>query len=155
MVDCNMHEEREPEIDGLLDDAAIEAFCNGIDEALDDVMGPKVTDYDFLVGVITAAAGNKKEMDDLVASLMQKDELVEVGVFKLAHSHSAKPEQLPREMAIQLLTSSIFAGKVFTNDPAKIAALLERRYPELDQFASKQMVSIAKSLMIEFAKEHN
>jgi hypothetical protein len=76
-------------------------------------------------------------MDDLVANLMQKDELIEVGVFKLQHSDLPKPEQLPREMAIEHLHSSIFAGSVFTNDRAKIIALFDRRHPELGQFTSK------------------
>ena len=40
MVDTNMHEEIECELDDLLGDDAIDAFCEGIDGALDDIMGP-------------------------------------------------------------------------------------------------------------------
>ena len=85
------------DVEDLFDDEAIEAFCLGIDNALDEVMGSKVTDYDFLVKVLNEAMTSKASQDDFVASLMQKDELIEVGVFRLAHSEEPKPEALPRE----------------------------------------------------------
>lgn len=143
----------EGDLDALLDDEAIEAFCQGIDGALDEVMGSKVSDYEFLMRVLTDAMVNPATKEDFVANLMQKDELIEVGVFKLEHSDYPKPEQLPRELAVENLTTSIFAGKVYTDDPAKIAALIERRHEREAKFTSKQVVSIAKSLMIEYAKE--
>ena len=37
------------ELEAMFDDEAIDAFCEGIDSALDEVMGPKVTEYQFLV----------------------------------------------------------------------------------------------------------
>jgi hypothetical protein len=116
-------------------------------------MGPKVTDYEFLIKILTTASYDKLEMDDLAANLMQKDELIEVGVFKLQHSDCPKPEQLPKELALEQLATSIFAGTVYTSDRAKIANMIERRHADVSHFTSKQIVSLAKSLMIEFAKE--
>ena len=42
-------------MDAMFDDEAIEAFCQSVDNALSEVMGPKVTDYEFLVRVLTDA----------------------------------------------------------------------------------------------------
>lgn len=50
----------EEDLDELFDDDAIDAFCAGIDNALDEVMGPKVSDYDFLVKVITEAQQSRQ-----------------------------------------------------------------------------------------------
>ena len=149
MVEAN----EECDLDALLDDEAIEAFCQGIDGALDEVMGSKVSDYQFLVRVLTEAMATPATKEDFVANLMQKDELIEVGVFKLEHSDFPKPERLPRELAIENLATSIFAGSIYTSDREKITALIERRHSGETHFTSKQLVSIAKSLMIEFAKE--
>ena len=44
-------------------------------------MGSKVTDYEFLVKVMTEAQKSPGEMEDFVANLMQKDEMISVGVF--------------------------------------------------------------------------
>ena len=68
---------------------------------------------------------------------MQKDELIEVGVFKLAHSDLAKPERLPKEVVIQELSTCIFAGTVFTKDESKIASFLSSRYPDAETLTSK------------------
>lgn len=90
-------------VEDLFDDEAIEAFCAVIDDALDEVMGSKVTDYDFLVNVLNEAMKSKATQDDFAASLMQKDELIEVGVFRLAHSEEPKPEALSRKQTIEHL----------------------------------------------------
>lgn len=94
-------------------------------------MGPKVTDYEFLVKVLNEAKSNKQQMEDFVANLMQKDELIEVGIFKLENSANPKPEALPKELALQTFTSSIFAGTIYTSDGSKIAALVEKRNPDV------------------------
>ena len=43
---------------------------------------------------------SKQTKDDFVANLMQKDELIQVGVFKLSDSNEPLPEATPREIAI-------------------------------------------------------
>jgi hypothetical protein len=91
-------------------------------------MGSKVTDYEFLVRVMTEAQKSPGEMEDFVANLMQKDEMIEVGVFKLEHSDHAKPQEVSRELAVDLLATSIFAKSIYSGDREKIVALIDRRY---------------------------
>lgn len=68
---------------------------------------------------------------------MQKDELIEVGLFQLDNSTSPRPEALPKELAISAFASSIFAGIVYTSDATKISALIERRNSGVATFTSQ------------------
>jgi hypothetical protein len=117
MVEFNFKDE---DLDDLMDDAAIEGFCACVDGALDEVMGPKVTDYDFLVTVLNDVVQDPNTKADFAFSLMQKDDLLAVGIYKLDNSESPKPEKLPRELTLDRLASSVFAGVLHTANRERI-----------------------------------
>jgi hypothetical protein len=63
-------EEEQAELDACFDDEAIDAFCNTIDDALDSVIGAKVTDHAFLCSVLAEAVKVPAEKEEFVANLM-------------------------------------------------------------------------------------
>ena len=148
MVDCNMHEEKEADLDDLMDDAAIDAICGQCNAAFDEVYGPRVTDFEVLKTAFEEAYNDPNQREDFVANLMQKDSMIAVGIFKMANGDEAPPYLTARDHLIQLLSQSIYAGKLHTNDPALIAQFLDNRFPGVGHFESQRVVSIAKSLMI-------
>jgi hypothetical protein len=62
---------------------------------------------------------------------------------------------LSKQEATATILASVFAGQVYTSEEAKVSVFIEKRYASAESLTASNVVSLAKSLMIEQAKTEN
>ena len=92
----------------FLNDEALNSIVDHFGEAMDEI-AEKTPTSELLVSVLGAQEEGSSQKADFICELMQKDELMYVGVFGDDWEKETKNKSYGPEQVAQILASSLFA----------------------------------------------
>eukprot|EP00352_Strombidinopsis_acuminata_P006811 CAMPEP_0176367134 /NCGR_PEP_ID=MMETSP0126-20121128/21661_1 /TAXON_ID=141414 ORGANISM="Strombidinopsis acuminatum, Strain SPMC142" /NCGR_SAMPLE_ID=MMETSP0126 /ASSEMBLY_ACC=CAM_ASM_000229 /LENGTH=110 /DNA_ID=CAMNT_0017724821 /DNA_START=21 /DNA_END=353 /DNA_ORIENTATION=- len=105
------------ELAGFMDDAAIDAFCEGVDKAFDQMKLAMEAKGEVLEEFFSPNS-TKEQREHFLFNLMDNDDLVNIGLFGPEFHKVFKEgtfDNMSREQLVKLLLTSRFAGVAYTD----------------------------------------